>query len=464
MKDRFVADILDQSINDVENFSGRVTGLRDHGDIIFLDISDYTDEIQVVLERDEFSGNFEKLKELNEGAYVQTDGELDEQGGQPEIKAENLEVLKDANLHLSPKPWRVNGLEHRHGKQVFDHPGMYVSNPERSAVLEIKNNLLNSLHDYFQENDFTRVEPPILTDKTLYEHDNAVEVDVHDESVFLSQCATFELEPMALAHGKVYTISPAFRNEPSGSKRHLAEYTHAKAEALEADHRDLMELASDSLFYALKETSEQSQEQLDLIGEEIDFEGIRRENQVEMTYDEAVEILQGKGIDIEYGDSLSDSHEEELTSHVGDRYLWVKFLPFDTEGFPYRRKDGEEHLSMTCDLIAPHGAGEMVGVAEKVDTAEELVENIIDKGKKEDIKNYWDYISMRRYGLPEHGGIGAAPERILYGVLDLDHIKLTKPWPRYPDRKIDPEKRELPTWGDYELERLIDEYNLEEEL
>ena len=464
MKDLFIEDLLNGNYRDVENFSGRINNIRDHGDLVFMDIEDHTGEIQVVLSREDFSGEFSKIKELSEGAYIETSGVLERENDQPEIKAENLNTLKDANLHLSPKPWKIDGSEHQHGKQIFDHPGMYIANPERKAILEIKNTFINSLHNYFQENDFTRVEPPIITDKTLYEHDNAVNIDVHDESVYLSQCATFELEPMSLVWDKVYTISPAFRDEPSGSKRHLAEYTHAKAEALEADYEDLMELAGDSLFNALKETSEKSQEQLDLIDAEIDFEGIHPENHVEITYNKAVEILQDKGIDIEYGESLSDSDEKELTSHVGDEYLWVKFLPFQTEGFPYRRKEDEPQLSMTCDLIAPHGAGEMVGVAEKVNTAEELVENIIDKEKKEDIKNYWDYISMREYGLPEHGGIGAAPERILYGVLDLDHIRLTKPWPRYPDRRIDSQKEELPTWGDEELERLVDQYNLDEEL
>jgi len=116
---------------------------------------------------------------------------------------------------------------------------------------------------------------------------------------------------------------------------------------------------------------------------------------------------------------------------------------------------------MTCDLIAPHGAGEMVGVAEKITNAEELIENLIEKGQKYTIRQYWDYIALRQQGLPPHGGIGAAPERILYGLLGLDHIRLTKPWPRYPGRKIiTSENKNLNTYGCRELERLIEKYEL----
>ena len=74
--------------------------------------------------------------------------------------------------------------------------------------------------------------------------------------------------------------------------------------------------------------------------------------------------------------------------------------------------------------------------------------------------NYCDYILLRRFGLPPHGGIGAAPERILYGLLNLNHIRLTRPWPRDPGRKISPSYLELPTFGDRGLENLIEKYNL----
>lgn len=63
--------------------------------------------------------------------------------------------------------------------------------------------------------------------------------------------------------------------------------------------------------------------------------------------------------------------------------------------------------------------------------------------------------------MPPHGGLGAAPERIIYGLLGLDHIRLTKPWPRYPDRKVNPpNNRPLNPWGDRELERLIQKYDI----
>ncbi len=141
--------------------------------------------------------------------------------------------------------------------------------------------------------------------------------------------------------------------------------------------------------------------------------------------------------------------------------MWVDFPPFSSEAFPYRRCPHNRALSLTCDLIAPNGAGELVGVAEKTVDPEELIQNLIEKGHKDDIRHYWNYVALREAGMPPHGGIGAAPERILYGLLGLDHVRLTKPWPRYPDRRINAlNGAHLDDFGSGNLRRLIERYGL----
>ena len=444
------------------SINGRVMNMRKHKERIFMDVGDYTGKIQLVLEKKDYPNLFEEFSAVTSGTYISSEGTLVENNRQTkEIKIDRLEILAKSILPVNPTPWQINGLDPQHGSQVFGYPEFYLSNPQRAAVLRIKTNFINALHEYFQNNNFTLVEPPIITNKTLYGKGNAISASVHGEDVFLSQCATFELEPLAMAFGKVYTISPAFRNEPSGSKRHLSEYTHTKAELLLANLEDLMFLAGDSLHSSLVKTIEKSQRELSLIGKEINPDGIKPGNQEIMTYDEALKITKRKGSITEHGNGLTRNDEIILTEHLGQKYVWVQFPPFTSEGFPYKRHPENPDLSMTCDLIAPHGAGEMVGVAEKITDSEELIKNIIEKGLKEDIKEYWNYILLRHYGLPPHGGIGAATERILYGLLELDHIRLTKPWPRYPDRKIRATRQmELNPWKDNRLEELIKKYEI----
>ncbi len=437
---------------------GRIKEIRKHKHRIFADLIDYSGEVQLIVEK---PSEYKLISELSKGTYVSVDGVYTtNKNSNPEINLEKLDIISKANLNIE-SPWSFNGMEPSHGDKIFSFPEAYSSNPQRAAILKIKTDFVGALHEYFHKNDFTLVEPPIITDKTLYGKDNAIEAKVHGENVFLSQCSTFELEPLALAFGKVYTISPAFRNEPSGSKRHLAEYTHVKAEALLANIDDLKKLSGNSIFYAMQQVQKLDERELNFLNIDLDIEGLIPRNHKHISYNDALKLTQARGSATEWGDGLKRIDEIILTKHFGNKYLWVDFPPFGSEGFPYKRLPEDRRLSMTCDLIAPHGAGEMVGVAEKITDAEELIENLIEKGQKDNIRHYWNYIALRRQGLPPHGGIGAAPERILYGLLGLDHIRLTKPWPRYPNRKIvTSENKKLSTYGDKELERLVQKYNI----
>lgn len=461
---KFIDELVSKTnVGENCHITGRIKSSRFHGKVAFLDLTDYSGRIQIVFEEKKHKDFFDKLSHISVGSYLSVEGKYTKnRRGGPEINADRLEVLAPATLKLCPNPWEVDCLDPKNGRQTFDFPDFYIANPKRAAVLKVKTDFIGALHDYFQNRRFTLVEPPILTDKTLYDEQTAIRANVHGEDVYLSQCATFELEPLAMVFGKVYTISPAFRNEKSGSKRHLAEYTHVKAEALLVNIEDLMFLAGDSLYQSLRSLIKKSQKELELLDTDIDLEAIHPNNHMRITYDEAVKIAQSKGSTTEYGNGLSRQDEIILTKHVGNKYLWIQFPPFKSEGFPYKRKPNNRNLSMTCDLIAPHGAGEMVGVAEKITDAEELIQNLIEKGKGKDIRKYWKYILLREYGMPPHGGLGAAPERIIYGLLGLDHIRLTKPYPRYPDRKINPSYNEpLNPWGNCELDRLIKKYGID---
>jgi len=467
MKDEVKINFIKELYKNIGNtclVDGKIGSIRKQGKIAFLDLIDYTGKVQIVVKKEETGKYFSKVKDITVGSYVAIKGKVIKNNKkQIEIEASSIELLAKATLIISPNPYNINILNPKYATQFFNFPSIYLANPKRAAILKLKTDFIMGLHNYFIEKGFTLVEPPILTDKTLYHDENAVKAVVHGENVFLTQCATFELEALAMVYKKVYTISPAFRNEKGGSKRHLAEYTHAKAEVLLANLEDLMFLAGDSIYHGVKYMIEKGKKELNLLGVEINLKALNPKNHIRMTYNEALNITRRKGSTTEYGSSLTQKDEEILSKYTQNKYIWVMFPPFVSEGFPYKRKPDQKELSMVADLIAPHGAGEMVGVAEKISDPEELIENIIEKGKIKHIRRYWEYILLRFYGLPPHGGIGAAPERIIYGLLGLDHIRLTKPYPRYPDRKINfwDQQKSLNPWKNSKIEKLIRKYKID---
>ena len=159
------------------------------------------------------------------------------------------------------------------------------------------------------------------------------------------------------------------------------------------------------------------------------LERLKSENHIVITYDEAVELLHKNGGDIEYGKSLSSNDEKELTRLLGEKFVWVKYIPAGVEGFMFKRKPDNSFLTQTADLIAPFGFGEIMGCAEKMTDYDELINSMKDKNKYKDMERYKDYTLLRKYGIPEHGGIGMGVERALRYVLGISHVKYLKPFP-----------------------------------
>ncbi|MFH0875803.1 MAG: asparagine--tRNA ligase [archaeon] len=429
---------IEEKINGLEPGStvyvtGQIMAKRKHGTCSFLDLVDASGHIQIVV--DSSLPGYEELIKLNRGSFVQINGTLQSGRKALEILADNAEIISPALVTLEPSPWRIDGMDTRYQEAVIGTPSFYHSNPQRMAALRVYTTLRQAFHRYFQTNGYLEVVPPVMTASTIYGRDLAVKAEVNGENIFLTQCSTFELEPLAMAHGNVYTIAPAFRNESAGTKRHLNEYYHLKAESLLATLDDLMALAGDAIYCTVSDMAGLCQKELDLLHAKIDLVSLNPQNFERLTYKEARDVVNGLGSDLPFGKDLSISDEHKLIDHLGgNKYVWIIHKPAESEGFPYRLHPDDPTLTLTGDLIAPHKAGEMVGIAEKIYNAEELVDRIRAKGF--DPNDYLEYIHLRNLGMPPHGGLGAAPERIAYGLMDLPHINCVMPYPRYPGRRI----------------------------
>ena len=79
-----------------------------------------------------------------------------------------------------------------------------------------------------------------------------------------------------------------------------------------------------------------------------------------MRYDEAIEILQSKGVEVEWGQDLDYSKEKILTSDFEVPHFLTHY-PRVAKPF-YHRPDPEDPKYVLChDLLAPEGYGEIIG-------------------------------------------------------------------------------------------------------
>ena len=81
------------------------------------------------------------------------------------------------------------------------------------------------------------------------------------------------------------------------------------------------------------------------------------------------------------------------------------------------------------DVLVP-GLGEIIGGSEREDNLTALETRMTELGL--DMKNYWWYLDLRRYGSVPHSGFGLGFDRLLLYVTGMANIRDVIPYPRTP--------------------------------
>ena len=89
--------------------------------------------------------------------------------------------------------------------------------------------------------------------------------------------------------------------------------------------------------------------------------------------------------------------------------------------------DGKTVRAM--DVLVP-GLGEIIGGSEREDDLNALETRMKELGL--DLKNYWWYLDLRRYGTVPHSGFGLGFERLLLYITGMANIRDVIPYPRTP--------------------------------
>nr|VZI25515.1 unnamed protein product [Spirometra erinaceieuropaei] len=130
--------------------------------------------------------------------------------------------------------------------------------PEMAAALRLRAVCKSIVHRVMQERAYLEVDTPILTrtdcegagetflvkstkpDLTCTSGGSEESPPAEHTDVHLTVSAQLHLEALALGMGRVYTLSPTFRAEPSHSRFHLAEFLMLEAESVLLDSTDTL--------------------------------------------------------------------------------------------------------------------------------------------------------------------------------------------------------------------------------
>ena len=146
-----------------------------------------------------------------------------------------------------------------------------------------------------------------------------------------------------------------------------------------------------------------------------------------VSYDDAVAILKERGLPFEWGGDFGGPDETALAEQF-DQPVVVHRFPSAIKAF-YMKPDPERpEVSLSVDLLAPEGFGEIIGGGQRLDDLDLLLQRIQEHDLPQEAFEW--YLDLRRYGSVPHGGFGMGVERMVAWLCGLEHVREAVPFPR----------------------------------
>ncbi len=326
------------------------------------------------------------------------------------------------------------------------------------AVARVRNAVCRAIHNFYQEQGFLYVHPPIVTgsdaegagqmfrvttlDLGKLPRNDQGEIDYTKDffgrGTYLTVSGQLEAEIFACALGKVYTFGPTFRAENSNTSRHLAEFWMVEPEMAFYELTDNMDLAEAFLKRIFRDVLAKCPEDMQFFKDRIEptaistLEGIIGSQFVRLSYTEAVDILEKSGqtfdFPVKWGIDLQSEHERFLTEKHFKSPVILYDYPRGIKAF-YMRLNEDGKTVRAMDVLVPR-VGEIIGGSQREERLDVLEQRMREQHL--DPKAYWWYLDLRRFGTVPHSGFGLGLERTVQFVTGMGNIRDVIPFPRTP--------------------------------
>ena len=395
----------------------------------FLQLRDGTDILQCVVGVDDVNADiFEMTDKLAQETSLIVTGEVRKDDRSPlgfELGVSNVEIIASVtrDYPISPKEHGVAFL--------MDHRHLWLRSKRQQAILKIRASIITAIRTFFEKEDFTLVDAPILTSNSCEGTSTLFNLEYFGQNAYLTQTGQLYMEAAAMALGKVYCFGPIFRAEKSKTRRHLTEFWMAEPEVAFYKLDDVMDLAEDMLCYIVSHILDTNIRELTVLERDIDALRKTCKPFPRISYDEALEILKQHGKDTVFGKDLG-ADEETIISKQFDRPVMIHRYPAECKAFYMARDPQNNKLSLGVDVIAPDGYGEIIGGGEREHRLDVLEKTMEEMSIPKDTLEW--YLDIRRYGSVPHGGFGVGLERTVAWICDIKHVREAIPFPRTMER------------------------------
>ncbi len=245
-----ISDISEDSINENVTFSGWVSSVRDHGELIFIDLRDSSTQVfQVRLSRESFA-NLDELVKLKPESVITVSGTIVQRKeddynaalrtGKIELEAKDLEIL---NLSKT-LPFEIKRATKTNENVRFQYKYLDHRNDDVRRVIVNRHKVIKMMRDILDAEDFLEIETPILsagTDEGAREF--IVPTRKQAGSFYTLPQAPQQFKQMLMVSGyeKYFQLARCFRDEDSRGDRQ-PEFTQLDIEMAYASMQQIIDL------------------------------------------------------------------------------------------------------------------------------------------------------------------------------------------------------------------------------
>jgi asparaginyl-tRNA synthetase len=420
----YIEDIGKYEGQDI-TIKGWLHNRRSSGKIHFLIVRDGTGFVQAVMSKAAVGDErFKAADHLSQETSIIVTGTARADKRAPsgfEIDVKSYEVVGESHdFPITPKEHGVDYL--------LDRRHLWIRTERQQAILRIRHEIINAVRDFFNDRGFILADTPIFTPAACEGTTTLFPAQYFEEqTAYLTQSGQLYNEANAMALGRVYCFGPTFRAEKSKTRRHLTEFWMVEPEMAYAGLNDVMALAEDLVVSVVGRVLDKRRRELTVIERDLSKLEVIQKPFPRISYDEAVAMLQAKGLPIQWGGDFGGPDETTLSEQY-DRPVMIHRYPAAVKAF-YMKPDPERpDVALGVDVLAPEGYGEIIGGGERLADLDLLLKRIKEHNLPQEAFEW--YLDLRRYGTVPHGGFGMGIERVVAWICRLEHVRETIPYPR----------------------------------
>ena len=283
-----IADFLEKEVK----MSGWVYSVRRSGKIGFLTFRDGFGLVQcIVAKNDVGDENFELFKTLTQESSLTLTGRVVENERAPggyEV------IVNNIDLHQLSKDYPISPKEH--GTDfLMGNRHLWLRSKKQHAILKIRHQIIKSIRDYFDSNDFTLVDSPMFTPNAAEGTSTLFGTEYFGKTAYLAQTGQLYGEASAMAFGRHYNFGPCFRAEKSKTRRHLTEFWMVEPEIAFCDIEEDMVWAENLIGYIVSEVLKNRLHELSVLNRDIDLLKKIKPPFPRISYSDAIKLLNDNG-------------------------------------------------------------------------------------------------------------------------------------------------------------------------